>query len=388
MNLHEYQAKAVLRDYGFPFPKAGVAVTAEGATARAKEVGGSAWAVKAQVHAGRRGKAGGVRIAHSPEEAGQAAAEMLGTRIVTEQTGRDGLPIRKVYVEEALQVAREIYAAVLINRSQAKVSVIVSAKGGEDVETALTQSDHIFEMELNGAPDESQLARLAEFLGLPGDTAAAVADLLARAKRAFIELDASLIELNPLVLTIGGALAVLDVKMVLDDNALMRHPNLVQLRDEEEVDPQELEAGRYELNYVRLDGDIGVLVTGAGLGLAVLDLIKEGGGDTANFMDVRPVASRDQVAEGFRLLLTDARVSVVLVVAMGGGILRCDTIAEGLAAAIRRTGSPLPVVYHAAGTGKEISEMVLRNQGFAVTLTDSIEEAAHEALRISRMRAA
>jgi succinyl-CoA synthetase beta subunit len=371
MNLHEYQAKAVLRDYGFPFPKAGVAVTAEGATARAKEVGGSAWAVKAQVHAGRRGKAGGVRIAHSPEEAGQAAAEMLGTRIVTEQTGRDGLPIRKVYVEEALQVAREIYAAVLINRSQAKVSVIVSAKGGEDVETALTQSDHIFEMELNGAPDESQLARLAEFLGLPGDTAAAVADLLARAKRAFIELDASLIELNPLVLTTGGALAVLDVKMVLDDNALMRHPN-----------------GRYELNYVRLDGDIGVLVTGAGLGLAVLDLIKEGGGDTANFMDVRPVASRDQVAEGFRLLLTDARVSVVLVVAMGGGILRCDTIAEGLAAAIRRTGSPLPVVYHAAGTGKEISEMVLRNQGFAVTLTDSIEEAAHEALRISRMRAA
>jgi len=388
MNLHEYQAKAVLRDYGFPFPKAGVAVTAEGATARAKEVGGSAWAVKAQVHAGRRGKAGGVRIVHSPEEAGQAAAEMLGTRIVTEQTGRDGLPIRKVYVEEALQVAREIYAAVLINRSQAKVSVIVSAKGGEDVETVLTQSDQIFEMELNGAPDESQLARLAEFLGLPGDTAAAVADLLAQAKRAFIELDASLIELNPLVLTTGGALAVLDVKMVLDDNALMRHPNLVQLRDEEEVDPQELEASRYELNYVRLDGDIGVLVTGAGLGLAVLDLIKEGGGDTANFMDVRPVASRDQVAEGFRLLLTDARVSVVLVIAMGGGILRCDTIAEGLAAAIRRTGSPLPVVYHAAGTGKEISEMVLRNQGFAVTLTDSIEEAAHEALRISRMRAA
>jgi succinyl-CoA synthetase beta subunit len=387
MNLHEYQAKAVLRDYGFPFPKAGVAVTAEGATARAKEVGGSAWAVKAQVHAGRRGKAGGVRIVHSPEEAGQAAAEMLGTRIVTEQTGRDGLPIRKVYVEEALQVAREIYAAVLINRSQAKVSVIVSAKGGEDVETALTQSDQLFEMELNGAPDESQLARLAKFLGLPGDTAAAVADLLAQAKRAFIELDASLIELNPLVLTTGGALAVLDVKMVLDDNALMRHPNLVQLRDEEEVDPQELEASRYELNYVRLDGDIGVLVTGAGLGLAVLDLIKEGGGDTANFMDVRPVASRDQVAEGFRLLLTDARVSVVLVIAMGGGILRCDTIAEGLAAAIRRTGSPLPVVYHAAGTGKEISEMVLRNQGFAVTLTDSIEEAAHEALRISRMRA-
>lgn len=388
MNLHEYQAKAVLRDYGFPFPKAGVAVTAEGAAARAKEVGGSAWAVKAQVHAGRRGKAGGVRIVHSPEEAGQAAAEMLGTRIVTEQTGRDGLPIRKVYVEEALQVAREIYAAVLINRSQAKVSVIVSAKGGEDVETALTQSDQLFEMELNEAPDESQLARLAEFLGLPGDTAAAVADLLAQAKRAFIELDASLIELNPLVLTTGGALAVLDVKMVLDDNALMRHPNLVQLRDEEEVDPQELEASRYELNYVRLDGDIGVLVTGAGLGLAVLDLIKEGGGDTANFMDVRPVASRDQVAEGFRLLLTDARVSVVLVIAMGGGILRCDTIAEGLAAAIRRTGSPLPVVYHAAGTGKEISEMVLRNQGFAVTLTDSIEEAAHEALRISRMRAA
>ncbi len=388
MNLHEYQAKALLRDYGLPIPKAGVAVTAEGARARAKDIGGGAWVVKAQVHAGRRGKAGGVRMVGSPEAAGEAAAAMLGTRIVTEQTGRDGLPIGKVYVEEAVQIEREFYAAVLVNRSRAAVSVIVSAAGGEDVEAALTRSDQLMEIELEASPDDGASAGFAAFLGLPEDTAAAVIDVLARTKKAFIDLDASLIELNPLALTARGDLALLDAKMVLDDNALPRHPELAELRDEEESHPHELEAGRFDLNYVRLDGDIGLLVTGAGLGLAVLDLIKQGEGEAANFMDVRPVASRDEVAEGVRLLLEDARVKVVLVVAMGGGILRCDTIAEGLAEAIRRTGSPLPVVYHAAGTGKEISEMTLRNQGFAVTLTDSIEEAAHEALRLAQTRGA
>jgi succinyl-CoA synthetase beta subunit len=385
MNLHEYQAKALLRDYGLPIPKSGVAVTAEGAKARAKEVGGKGWAVKAQVHAGRRGKAGGVRIVDTPEAAGEAAAAMLGTRIVTEQTGRDGLPISKVCVEEALEVEREIYAAVLVNRARATVSVLVSAAGGEDVERSLARPDQVMEVELGGAAGDAS-TRLGAFLGLSSETAAAVADILQRTRKAFIDFDASLIELNPLALTSDGGLAVLDVKMVLDDNALPRHPKLAELRDEEEAHPQELEAGRYDLNYVRLDGDIGLLVTGAGLGLAVLDLIKQGGGDAANFMDVRPVASRDEVAEGVRLLLEDARVKVVLVVAMGGGILRCDTIAEGLAEAVRRSGSALPVVYHAAGTGKEISEMTLRNQGFAVTLTDSIEEAAREALRLAQTR--
>jgi succinyl-CoA synthetase beta subunit len=386
MNLHEYQAKAILRGYGLPIPKGEVASTAEGAVAAAKSIGGNKWVVKAQVHAGQRGRAGGVRIVESVEEAGRAARELLGKRIVTGQTGPDGLLVKKVYVEEAADVETELYAAVIVNRSKARVAVIVNRAGGEDIEESFSAGAGATEIFLGDEGTGSSKEEGAA-LGLSPTGTARVLEILSQARRAFRELDASLIEFNPLAMTKDGNISVLDVKMVLDDNALWRHPNLADLRDEDEVDPQEREAGRFELNYARLDGDIGVMVTGAGLGLAALDMIKQEGGEPANFMDIRPVASSDQIAEGMLLLLRDKRVRAVLVFAMGGGILRCDRIADAIASAYRKSQSDVPIVFHAAGTGKEIGELTLRNQGIGVTIADSLAEATQEAVRIAAARA-
>ena len=388
MNLHEYQAKAILRGYGLPIPKGEVVSAPEGVASAAKSIGGARWAVKAQVHAGQRGKAGGVQIVDSVEEAARAAGKMFGSRIVTAQTGREGLVVKKVYVEEAVAVEQELYAAVLVDRRKAKVVAVASRAGGRDIEEAFAAGEGVMEVisDDGGGSGESRSA-LAETLSLSVAQTDRVVEILSQARRAFLEADASLIEFNPLAVTTSGEIAVLDVKMVLDDNALWRHPNLADLRDEDEIDPREREANRYELNYARLDGDIGMMVTGAGLGLAAIDMIKQQGGDPANFMDIRPVASSDQIAEGMLLLLRDRRVRVVLVFAMGGGILRCDRIADGIAAAFRKSDSDVPVVFHAAGTGKEISELTLRNQGIGVTIADSMAEATQEAVRIAAARA-
>lgn len=384
MNLHEYQAKALLRDRGIPIPRGAVASTPEEARARAEELGGDSWVVKAQVHAGQRGKAGGVKIVDSLDAVAAAAKAMLGKRIVTGHTGREGLAVRNVYVEEACKVAREIYAAVLVDRREARVSVIIAREGGAAVEDRLALPENLIDAPVGpDGLDAAGINLLAGELEMSADRAALLGRILAQARNAFIELDASLIEFNPLAVTESGDFAALDVKMVLDDNALARHPELQALRDEDEVDPQEREADRFELNYARLDGNIGLMTTGAGLGLAAIDMIVEEGGEAANFMDVRPMASRDQVAEGIMLLLRDSRVRVVMVVAMGGGILHCDTIAEGIAAAYRKSATAIPVVFHAAGTGKEISELTLRNQGIPVAFADSIGEAAREAVRIA-----
>ena len=384
MNLHEYQAKELLRDYGIPLPPGAVAETPDEAQARAGDLGGSAWVLKAQVHAGERQAAGGVRMLKTPQDVAKAAAELLGTRIVTGQTGREGLLVKKVYVEQACDVAREIYAALLVNRARARIDVVASRDGGAGVDSVLARRDSLIDLPIGETGlEESDVERLAEGLGLAAAQGAALAGILTKARRAFVETDASLIEFNPLAVTKTGEIVALDVKMVLDDNALGRHPGLAELRDEDEIDPQQRAADRYEHNYARMDGNIGLMTTGAGLGLAAIDLIKEEGGAPANFMDTRPMASREQIAEGILLLLRDKRVRVVLVMAIGGGILHCDTIAEGIATAFRQTGANVPVVYHAAGTGKEISELTLRNQGIPAIFADSMEEAAHEAVRIA-----
>lgn len=389
MNLHEYQAKALLSARGIPIPKGALAASAREAKERAAEIGGSAWAVKAQVHAGDRRAAGGVRIVGTPEEAAEAAGKLLGTRIVTSQTGPEGIEVKKIYVEQAFDIEREVYAAVLVDRARAKVSVIVNRQGGSGVESALARRENLLDVEIGpDGIDESDTARLAESLSLPPDQSAAVGRILELARRAFMELDASLIEFNPIAVTKGGDVVVLDVKMTIDDNAIFRHPELEELRDEDEVDPREREAHRFEINYVRMDGNIGIVTSGAGFGLAIIDMVKAEGGEPANFMDVRPMASRDQVAEGIRLLLRDKRVRVLLVMPVGGGLLHCDTIAEGISAAFRKEKKIPPLVYCAAGTGKEISEMTLRNQGVPVAFADSMEEAVREAVRIARSRAA
>jgi succinyl-CoA synthetase beta subunit len=325
----------------------------------------------------------------SPDEAAAAARGLLGKHIVTAQTGPEGIAVKSVYVEKACEVDREIYAAILVHRAKASVVVLVGREGGTGVERTLARRETLYELPFgpDGA-DRAGIAGMAEFLSVQQDQAEKVADMLARARQAFVELDARLIEINPLAMTTDGDVVALDAKMIIDDNAMWRHPELEELRDEDETDPQERAADRFEINYARMDGDIGILTMGAGLGLATMDMVIDGGGRPADFMDVRPMATREQVAEGVKLLLNDKRVKVILVMAVGGGLLHCDTIAEGLSSLFRKPGAGKPVVYYAAGTGKEISELTLKNQGVPVAITASMEEAVEEAVRIAGSRAA
>ena len=384
MNLHEYQAKALLRKFGAAIPDGENATSPDSAADAARRLGGDVWVVKAQIHAGARAQAGGVRMVSSPEKAAAAARDLLGKHIVTAQTGPEGIAVKSVYVEKACDVEREIYAAIIVHRAKASVVVLVGRESGTGVERTLARRETLFELPFgpDGA-DRAGIEAMAAFLSIDQDQARKVADMLTQARRAFIELDARLIELNPLALTRTGDVMALDAKMIIDDNAMWRHPELEELRDKDETHPLERAADQFEINYARMDGNIGILTMGAGLGLATMDMIIDEGGQPANFMDVRPMATRDQVAEGIKLLINDNRVKVILVMAVGGGLLHCDTIAEGLGHVFGKTGAAKPVVYYAVGTGKEISELTLKNQGIPVAITDSMEEAVEEAVRIA-----
>jgi succinyl-CoA synthetase beta subunit len=381
MNIHEYQAKELLKSYGVPLPPGIVAETADAAEAAARSLGGAHWVVKAQVHAGGRGKAGGVRLVDSQDEVREVAERLLGTRLVTSQTGPEGKAVKHVYVEQACDVERECYLALLVDRSAGRVAVMASKAGGTEIEDAAARApDKILRVTIDPAKglDGAQAARLAADLGFDGTLETAAVELLTGLYDAFTRTDASLIEINPLAVTRDGALRALDVKMSVDDNALFRHPDLEALRDEDEVDPSELEAKRFELNYVRLDGNIGVMVNGAGLALATVDILKQHGGEPADFMDVRPVATREQIATGFGMLLENPKVKAILVNIYGGGILRCDTVAEGVAAACRDIGLGVPLVVRAAGTNMEMCRKILVGQGIPVTFAEDMAEAAAE----------
>jgi succinyl-CoA synthetase beta subunit len=386
MNLHEYQAKALLKPYGVALPAGHPAHTAEAAQEAAREIGGAFWVVKAQIHAGARGKAGGVRLARTLEEVRAAAEDLLGSRLVTEQTGAYGKEVRQVYVEQGCHIDRELYLAALVDRSLGRVALLASRAGGEDIEAAAQAPGALLRIAVDPVQGlgAAEAARLAADLGLEGAAAEAVAELAAIVYKAFMEQDASLIEINPLVVTTDGQVRALDVKMILDDNALFRHPDLEDLRDQADVDPWEVEARRYELNYVRLDGDIGCMVNGAGLALATLDMIKDSGGEPADFMDVRPVATRDQVAIGIKMLLANPKVKAILVNVYGGGILRCDTIAEGLAATAKDVGLTVPVVFRAAGTNAEIACKLLADRGVRVILARDLGEAARKVVAAAK----
>jgi succinyl-CoA synthetase beta subunit len=387
MNLHEYQAKELLKQYGVALPPGAVASTPDEAASAAKKLGGSSFVVKAQVHAGGRGKAGGVKMVPSPKEVADAAAKMLGTRLVTAQTGAKGKEVRRVYVEEACDIAKEIYLAALIDRSIGRVAFLASAEGGTDIEEAAASApDKILKLAIDPETglEGADAGKLAADLGLTGLQADAAQSTMIAVYKAFIENDASLIEINPMAVTAKGELLALDVKMIVDDNALYRHPEWEKLWDEAEVDAEEIEARKFELNYVPMEGDIGVMVTGAGLALGILDLLKDRGGNAADFMDVRPVATREQVAAGIKMLLANPKVKAVLVVTMGGGVLRCDTIAEGIALACKEAGSHAPVVVRAAGTAKELGELALRNQGVNVTFAADLADAADKAVAAAK----
>ena len=380
MNLHEYQSKELFAEYGIPVPKGYPARSAQEAEDAARKLGGDLWVVKAQVHAGGRGKAGGVKLSRSIEEVGQYAGEMLGRHLVTQQSGPDGLPVNVVYVEEGSDIARELYLSMLVDRELSQVSFIASAVGGMDIEqVAADTPEQIFTVAID--PDagvqDFQLAELSAGLGLKDNQSEQFANLIVCLYQLFVECDASLIEVNPLIVTKSGDVIALDAKINIEENALFRQERLARLRDISQEDKHEREAAEHDLNYVSLDGDIACMVNGAGLAMATMDLIKLHGGEPANFLDVGGGATSERVAEAFKLILSNDKVAAILV-NIFGGIVRCDLIAEGIIIAVRDVGVSVPVVVRLEGTNVIRGRQMLASSGLDIIGADDLTDAAQK----------
>jgi len=383
MNIHEYQAKSLMSRYGVAVPRGAVAYTAEEAESAARNLGGSVWAVKAQIHAGGRGKGGGIKIAKSPDEVRDLAKKMIGMTLVTKQTGPAGREVKRIYVESGCDIERELYLSLLVDRATARVTLMASTEGGMDIEeVAATHPEKIIKVFIDPAtglmPEHGR--RVAFGLGLKGAAVGSAAKLIGALYKAFIDLDASLVEINPLVLTKGGEVLVLDAKMNFDDNALFRQKDVLELRDEDEEDPAEVEASRHGLNYIKLDGSIGCMVNGAGLAMATMDIIKLHGGAPANFLDVGGGATKERVTAAFKIILSDPNVEGILV-NIFGGIMRCDVIAEGVVAAAREIGLQVPLVVRLEGTNVELGKKILKESGLAITSADDLGDAAAKIVR-------
>ena len=382
MNIHEYQAKEIFRRFGIPVPRGRVAETPLEAKSAALELGGRC-VLKAQIHAGGRGKAGGVKLAGSAEEAEKKAGEMLGKKLVTHQTGPQGREVRRLLVEEQLNIDREFYLAMVLDRALSRVSVIASEEGGVEIEEVARRSP---EKILKEAIDPVvgllpfQCRRLAYDLGLAGAQAGALAPILQGLYRAFVELDCSLAEVNPLLQTREGKLVALDGKMNFDNNALFRHPEINALRDLDEEDPRESEASELGLSYIALDGNIGCMVNGAGLAMATMDIIKLYGGEPANFLDVGGGATKDRVTAAFKILLSDRRAQGVLV-NIFGGIMRCDVIAQGVVEAAREMRVAVPLVVRLQGTNVDLGKKILSESGLAIIPAETMAEAAEKIVK-------
>ena len=382
MNLHEFQAKQLLQRYGLPIPKSILAETSQQAKDAAQSLGGEAWVVKAQVHAGGRGKAGGVKVVKSEAELQALATELLGRRLVTYQNAPDGQPVNTVLVEETLPIARELYLSMLVDRSLERVVVVASSSGGMDIEEiAQTSPEQILQEvcdPLNGLVD-FQARNLAFKLGLAGEQIGAFSRLLKGLYRLFKENDLALLEINPLVVTTEGALVALDCKMSVDDNALYRQKALAEQRDWSQEDPKEAEAHHAGLNYIALNGNIGCMVNGAGLAMATMDLIKLHGGAPANFLDVGGGATAETVAKAFKIILADSNVKAILV-NIFGGIMRCDIIAEGIITAVKEVGIQIPVVVRLEGTNVELGRKMLSESGLSIISAAGLTDAAQQAV--------
>jgi succinyl-CoA synthetase beta subunit len=378
MKIHEYQAKQLLNQFKVPVLAGQLAITVEEAVAAAKQLNGSVWAVKSQIHAGGRGKGGGVKIAKSFDEVRDFAEKMLGHQLVTPQTGPEGQLVRRIYIEKGCAIAQELYVSLLIDRAYDRITFITSAAGGMDIEELAVHSpEKIYTMAID--PVEGfQLHHgrsLAFKLGLTGKTATKTAVVLQRLYEAFNAFDASLIEINPLVITDAGEPLALDAKMTFDDNALYRHPEIEALRDIAEEDPAEYQANQHSLSYVKLDGNIGCLVNGAGLAMATMDVIKLYGGEPANFLDVGGGAPKERVTEAFKIILADRNVRGILV-NIFGGIMRCDIIAEGIIAAAKEVKMNVPLVVRLEGTNVELGKKILSQSGLAIISADDLADAA------------
>lgn len=385
MNLHEYQAKDVFRSYGIPVPAGKVAASAEAAAAAARALGGSVWVVKAQVHAGGRGKAGGVKLARDVDAVRAAAGDMLGTRLVTAQTGPEGLPVGRVYVESGSDIAREIYLSLTLNRERGRIALIASASGGMDIEEVAHKTpEKILSVNIHPAAglQAYQARELAFGLGLSGAQITQFQSLAAALYRLYIDKDLSLVEVNPLIISAAGALVALDAKINVDPNALFRHSDLAQLRDASQEDPMERRASEHDLNYVSLDGDIACMVNGAGLAMATMDLIKLHHGRPANFLDVGGGATSERVTAAFELILSNPRVRAVLV-NIFGGIVRCDTIADGVISAVKKVGVRVPVVVRLEGTNAAQALATLARSGLSITAAADLTDAARKVVALA-----
>ena len=392
MNIHEYQAKELMRRYGIAVPDGGVAWTPDEAARQAEKMGGSVWVVKSQIHAGGRGAGrfkndpdgkGGVRVVKSVEEVRENADAMLGQVLVTKQTGPDGKEVKRLYIEDGCDIARELYLSVLLDRANSRVTVMASTEGGMDIEQVAEETpEKIIRVAIDPATGiQGHHCRTVAFgLGLQGNQVRSATRFLTAMYRAFTELDASLVEINPLVVTGAGDVIALDAKMNFDDNALYRHPDIAELRDEDEEDPAELEAARHDLNYVKLDGTIGCMVNGAGLAMGTMDIIKLYGAEPANFLDVGGGATRERVTTAFKIILSDPNVEGILV-NIFGGIMRCDVIAEGVVAAAREVSLHVPLVVRLAGTNVDLGKKILADSGLPITSADDLADAAEKVVK-------
>jgi succinyl-CoA synthetase beta subunit len=385
MKIHEYQAKEIFRRFGVPTPRGEMATTPDQARAAAERLGTKIVVVKAQIHAGGRGKAGGVKLAKSPAEAGELAKKMLGMKLVTPQTGPAGRIVQRLLIEEGLDIQRELYLSILVDRAAAAPVIMASTAGGMEIEEVAHKNPELILRETIFPATGLQAyhtRKLAFGLGLSGDAASAAGPFLQALYRAFLETDASLAEINPLIVTGAGKLVALDAKMSFDDNALYRHKEIVELRDLNEEDPLEVEASTYKLNYIKLDGNVGCMVNGAGLAMSTMDIIKLSGGSPANFLDVGGGASAEQVKNAFKILVKDPSVKGVFI-NIFGGILRCDVLASGVVAAAKDLNLKLPVVVRMEGTNVEKGQEILRNSGLGLTIANDMKDGAEKAVKLA-----
>ena len=385
MKIHEYQAKEIFRRFGVPTPRGEMVTTPNQARAAAERLGTKIVVVKAQIHAGGRGKAGGVKLAKSPAEAAGLAKAMLGMKLVTPQTGPGGRIVQRLLIEEGLDIKRELYLSILVDRVVAAPVIMASTAGGMEIEeVAHTNPELILRETIFPATglQPYHARKLAFGLGLSGDAAAAAGPFLQGLYRAFIETDASLAEINPLIVTGDGKLVALDAKMTFDDNALYRHKDIVKLRDLNEEDPLEIEASNFNLNYIKLDGSVGCMVNGAGLAMGTMDIIKLSGGSPANFLDVGGGASAEQVKNAFKILVSDKNVKGVFI-NIFGGILRCDVLASGVVAAAKELQLKIPVVIRMEGTNVEKGQEILRESGLGLTIAQDMKDGAEKIVKLT-----
>jgi succinyl-CoA synthetase beta subunit len=378
MKIHEYQAKAILAKYGVPVPQGEVVFSAADARSAAARLGGGTVVVKAQIHAGGRGKGGGVKVVKNADEAERAATDMIGMRLVTYQTGPEGQTVRRVLVEQGLKIKRELYLGMVIDRATEKAVIMASQEGGVEIEKVAHETpERIFKEYVHPGAGLApfQARKLAFALGLEGNQINQASKLTTALYDAFKATDASLIEINPLIVTEEGSLLALDAKMNFDDNALYRHPDIKEYRDTAEEAPLEVEASKYNLNYIKLDGRIGCMVNGAGLAMATMDIIKLAGGEPANFLDVGGGANAEQIRNAFKILMSDTNVKAVLI-NIFGGILRCDVLAEGVIAAVKELHVTVPIVIRMEGTNVEKGKQMLRDSGLNFATADDMREAA------------